>query len=49
VHRGYLADGPKDRENRQLLGVTSALAVVFTPGEGQLSIDLGVTSGLMRR
>jgi hypothetical protein len=26
---------------RQLLGVTYALTVVFTPGEGQLSIDLG--------
>ena len=26
---------------RQLLGVTYALTVVFTPGDGQLSIDLG--------
>jgi hypothetical protein len=26
---------------RQLLGVTYALTVVFTPGEGQLGIDLG--------
>jgi hypothetical protein len=26
---------------RQLLGVTYALTVVFTPAEGQLSIDLG--------
>ena len=26
---------------RQLLGVTYALTVVFTPGEGQLSISLG--------
>ena len=26
---------------RQLLGVTYALTVVLTPGEGQLSIDLG--------
>ena len=26
---------------RQLLGVTYALTVVFTPGEGQLSIGLG--------
>jgi hypothetical protein len=26
---------------RQLLGVTYALTVVFTPGEGQLSIDVG--------
>ena len=34
---------------RQLLGVTYALTVVFTPGEGKLSIGLGVTSGLMRR
>ena len=35
---------------RQLLGVTYALTVVFTPGEGQLSIGLGgVTSGSMRR
>jgi hypothetical protein len=34
---------------RQLLGVTYALTVVFTPGQGQLSIDLGVTSGSMRR
>jgi hypothetical protein len=34
---------------RQLLGVTYALTVVLTPGEGQLSIDLGVTSGSMRR
>jgi hypothetical protein len=34
---------------RQLLGVTYALTVVFTPGEGQLSIDLGGTNGSMRR
>ena len=34
---------------RQLLGVTYALTVVFTPGEGQVSINLGGTSGLMRR
>jgi len=34
---------------RQLLGVTYALTVVFTPGEGQLSIGLGVTSGSMQR
>jgi hypothetical protein len=41
--------GAQGKPWRQLLGVTSALTVVFTPGEGQLSIDLGVTSGLMRR
>jgi hypothetical protein len=34
---------------RQLLGVTYALTVVITPGEGQLSISLGVTSGSMPR
>jgi hypothetical protein len=30
---------------RTLLGVAYALTVVFTPGEGQLSIGLGATSG----
>jgi len=30
---------------RQLLGVTYALTVVFTPGEGQLSIGLGSRVG----
>ena len=34
---------------RQLLGVTYALTVVFSPGEGELSIGLGVMSGSMRR
>jgi hypothetical protein len=34
---------------RQLLGVTYALTVVFTPGDGQLSIDLGGHSGSTRR
>ena len=34
---------------RQLLGVTYPLTVVLTPGEGQLSIGPGVTSGSMRR
>jgi hypothetical protein len=31
---------------RQLLGVTYALTVVFSPGEGELSIGLGVMSGV---
>jgi hypothetical protein len=31
----------KERLWRQLLGVTYALTVVITPGEGQLSIGLG--------
>jgi hypothetical protein len=34
---------------RQLLGVTYALTVVIRPGEGQLSISLGVMSGSMPR
>jgi hypothetical protein len=34
---------------KESLWVTYALTVVITPGEGQLSISLGVTSGSMPR
>ena len=34
---------------RNLLGVAYALTVTFTPGESQLTIGLGATSGSMRR
>jgi hypothetical protein len=33
---------------RHLLGVAYALTVVFTPGDAQLSIGLGATSGSIR-
>jgi hypothetical protein len=34
---------------RHLLGVSYAITVVFTSGEGQLSIGLGATSGSTQR